>query len=401
VKLKLDPDLEAFREEVRTFLRETLPKDIIRRTRVGMHPPDEGERRWWNRVLYDKGWAAPDWPVEYGGTGWSHHQSLVFEHECRQFGAPELRWQGLRLIGPVIYTFASDAQKKRYLDPILRGEEMWAQGFSEPGAGSDLASLRTSAVLDGDHYVVNGQKVWTSEGQHCEQGFFLVRTDPTVKPQKGISMLVTPMDAPGITVRETKLINGSCGCCEVFLDNVRVPRENLIGQPGDGWTQAKFLLSNERTSSAELPKAMLDLSRVREVAGQQIKNGRPLIEDRQFALKLAQLEAEVGALEWAVLRVMHNAPSRYSIDARASVLKVVGSELQHKIADLAVEALGQDSLREFVAPEAFDLSDPEDARWPDIARGVSGDLLYMRASTIFGGAREVQKNILAKIAFGL
>jgi alkylation response protein AidB-like acyl-CoA dehydrogenase len=400
VKLKLEPQDETFRKEMRAFLRETLPEDIVRRSRIGMHPPHEADRRWWNRILHERGWSAVHWPKEYGGTGWSPVQQHIFEHECRAAGAPELRWQGLRLIGPVIYTFATPEQKARYLPPILSGDEMWAQGFSEPNAGSDLAALRMSAVRDGDYYVINGQKVWTSEGQYSEMGFFLVRTDPTVKLQRGISMIVLDMKTPGVTVRPTQMIHGDTAVCEVFLDNVRVPLENMIGPPGSGWDQAKFLLANERTSSAEVHKAYADLQRIRNIAAAETKDGRPLLEDAQFARKLAKIALEVEALEWSVLRVLCDAPSRHSPLARASVLKVKGSELQQRLGELAVEALGQHSLRLYLRDEAHGPTSGN-ALWHEHVPGTTVDLLYLRACTIFGGAKEVQKNIIAKSAFGL
>lgn len=398
--LKLSAEDQAFREEVRAFLNEKLTEDIVRRTRTGMHPPSEEDRRWWNRVLAEKGWAAPHWPKEYGGTEWSHLQSHLFEYECKMAGAPELRWQGLRLIAPVLHRYGNEAQKERYLPPILRGEEMWAQGFSEPGAGSDLAALSTSAVLEGDEYVINGQKLWTTEGQYCEQGFFLVRTEKADRPQKGISMIIIDMKSPGVTVRQIPMINGEGSTCEVFLDNVRVPRENIIGEAGNAWSQAKFLLSNERTSSADIHKARADLERIREIARQERKNGRPLIEDRAFAEKLTATKIAVDALEWSVLRVMHEAPSRHPIAACASVLKIRGSSLQQKLTELMTEALGQRSLRVYQREEAY--APPSgDPLWPDYTPGVVADLLYLRACTIFGGSMEVQKNIIAKLAFGL
>ncbi|MDY0012574.1 MAG: acyl-CoA dehydrogenase family protein [Rhodocyclaceae bacterium] len=401
MNLQFSAQHEAFREEVRAFLREHLTEEIVRRTHVGMHPPCEDERRWWNRVLGEKGWSAPQWPKEYGGPGWDPICQHIFEYECRAAGAPELRWQGLRLIGPVIYTFATPEQKARYLPEILMGSHMWAQGFSEPGAGSDLASLKTTAVLDGDHYVLNGQKLWTSELQYCERGFFLVRTDSTVKPQKGISMIVIDdMNAPGITTRLTTLINGAEATGEVFLDNVRVPKENLIGLPNTGWDQAKFLLTNERTSSAEIYKALVDLHRIHDIASHERKNGKPLLEDPEFSSRLARITVEVQALEWSVLRVLCNAPSRHSVDARASVLKIRGSELQQKIAELAVDALGQRSLRLYLREEGF-AETGANPLWPGYVPGITGDLMYTRAYTIFGGAKEVQKNIIAKMAFGL
>ncbi|HDZ57823.1 MAG TPA: acyl-CoA dehydrogenase [Pseudomonas xinjiangensis] len=399
MELYMTAEDEAFRDEVRAFLRENLNEDVIRRSNTGMHPPNEDDRRWWNRMLAEKGWAASHWPAEYGGTGWSHVQHHIFELECRLAGAPELRWQGLRLIGPVLYTFGSEAQKSRYLPPILKGEEMWAQGFSEPGAGSDLASLKTSAVIDGDDYIINGQKLWTTEGQYCEQGFFLVRTENSDRPQKGISMIIIDMKSPGVTVRQIPMINGEGSTCEVFLDNVRVPRENLIGEPGSAWVYAKFLLSNERTSSADIHKARADLERIRNIAAHELKDGKPLLGDAGFRRKLAALRIEVDALEWSVLRVMHEAPSRHPISACASVLKIRGSSLQQKLTELMVEALGQRSLRVYRRDEAYAQPDGNPL-WPAYTPGVTADLMYLRSCTIYGGAMEVQKNIIAKLAFG-
>lgn len=399
MNLHLDPADEAFRAEVRAFLREALPEDVRRRSLIGMHPPHGGDRRWWNGVLHRRGWAAPHWPKQHGGPGWSHLQAHLFEYESRMAGAPELRWQGLRLIGPVIYTFGTDSQRARFLPGILNGETMWAQGFSEPAAGSDLASLRTSAVLEGDHYVINGQKIWTTEANESEWGFFLVRTDTTGKPQRGISMIVLDMKSPGVTVRGIPMLNGECSTWEVFLDNVRVPKDQMIGAPNSGWDQAKFLLTNERTSSADIEKSWSDLKRIRAIASQERRNGRSLLDDPLFAARLAEAELQVQALEWSVLRVLCNAPSVHPMTARASVLKVRGSELQQRLTELMADALGQRSLRVYRREDAYASS--ADAFWPDYVPGVTADLLYLRALTIYGGAREVQKNIIAKLAFGL
>ncbi|MDB6052149.1 MAG: putative acyl-CoA dehydrogenase [Pseudomonas sp.] len=397
--LTLSPSDLAFREEVRAFLKSSLHAEVIRRSLTGMHPPNEDDRRWWNRVLADKGWSAPHWPIEYGGTGWSHLHTHIFEYECKLAGAPELRWQGLRLLAPVLYTYGSAQQKERYLPAILRGDEMWAQGFSEPGAGSDLAALKTKAVLDGDHYVVNGQKLWTTEGQYCEQGFFLVRTENCDRPQKGISMMIIDMKSPGITVRQIPMINGDGSTCEVFLDNVRVPCDNILGEVGNAWSQAKFLLSNERTSSADIHKARADLERIRLIASKEYKHGKPLLDDPAFICRFTGLRLEVEALEWSVLRVLHEAPSRHPIAACASVLKVRGSSLQQKLTELMVSTMGQRSLRVYSRDEAYAASS-DDPLWPAHVPGVTADLMYLRACTIFGGAMEVQKNIIAKLAFG-
>ncbi|MAT49929.1 MAG: acyl-CoA dehydrogenase [Porticoccaceae bacterium] len=397
MNFELSAEDRAFRDQVRQFLKDNLSPDIVRRARTEVHPPNEEDRRWWNSVLNKQGWAAPSWPKEYGGTGWTPVQRHIFEMECRLAGAPELRWQGLRLIGPVICEFGSDAQKKRYLPPILEGTEQWAQGFSEPGAGSDLASLKTTALLDGEHYMVNGQKLWTTEAGYSELGFFLVRTDTTSK-HGGISMLIIDMKSPGVTVRPIEMINGDISTYEVFLDNVRVPRENLIGEPGSAWTQTKFLLANERTSSADIDKAYGDLRRIRAIARHEKKNGRPLMEDPHFRLRLTRLTLEVEALDWSVLRVLSGAPSNYP-RASASVLKIKGSQLQHRLTELAVDALGPRALRLYNRADAF-AAEPS-ALWPEHTPGVMADHLYMRACTIYGGAMEVQKNIIAKQAFGL
>lgn len=398
MKLHLDPQDARFREEVRSFLREQLSPDVIRRSRLGMHPPAAADRLWWGRVLYEKGWAAPHWPKQYGGTGWSALRAHLFEYECRMAGAPELRWQGLRLIGPVLYTFGSEAQKGRFLPGILKSETTWAQGFSEPGAGSDLASLRTTAVLDGSEYVLNGQKIWTTEANESDWGFFLVRTDNSGKPQRGISMIVLDMQTPGITVRGIPTINGGCATWEVFLQNVRVPADQMIGAPGTGWDQGKFLLSNERTASADVEKSWADLRRIRRIAGSTPVDGRSLLDNPLFAARLNELELLVEALEWSVLRVLCNSPSAHPAAARASLLKVRGSEIQQRLNELAVDALGAASLRLFLRDEAF-AEVSGDPLWPQFVAGVTSDLLYQRALTIYGGAKEVQKNIISKLAF--
>ncbi len=399
MNLHLSPADEAFRAEVRAFLHDKLPADVARRSRIGMHPPHNDDRVWWNQVLNECGWAAPAWPVEHGGTGWTPLQQHVFEFESRQAHAPELRWQGLKLIGPVIYAFGTAAQKARYLPAILSGKECWAQGFSEPGAGSDLVSLKTTAVRDGEYWVINGQKLWTTEAQYSNMGFFLVRTAQTERPHQGLSMIVLDMTAPGVTVRTIPMINGDQSTAEVFLDNVRVPLDHLIGEPGAGWTQAKFLLGNERTSSADIHKAFADLARIRSIAGLEQRHGSPLLQDGAFARQLAALEIEVQALEWSVLRVLAKAPSEHPLAACASVLKIRGAELQQRLSELATEALGPRALREYSREQGFADLDTS-ALWHDLTPGPTSDQMYLRAVTIFGGAKEVQKNIIAKVAFG-
>jgi alkylation response protein AidB-like acyl-CoA dehydrogenase len=396
------PTEQAFRAEVRAFLETHLPSGMAHRHALGFHPLPKADLLGWNRILADKGWAAPHWPVEYGGPGWTPMERHIFEEECREAGAPDLSWQGLRLCGPVIYNFGSAEQKARFLPPILRGDLLLAQGFSEPNAGSDLASLKTSAVRDGDHYVVNGQKTWSSEGHYADWGFFLVRTDATVKPQRGISFLMIDLKSPGVTVQPIRMFNGMHYVNEIFLENVRVPAANLVGEEGAGWRYAKFLLDNERTSSAFIHFSRHWLERARAIAQRQSSVGVRLIETPAFARRLAAVEIELQALEYSVLRVLTQEQSSWDATAVASGLKVRGSEIQQRVTELALDALGWQSLR---AVEGFD--DPlageaaQNDRWPADVPGVSSAMLQARAVTIYGGAREVQKNIIARLAFGL
>ena len=399
---------EAFRLEVRAFLATHLPADLARRHAMGFHPLPRTDLIRWNRILADKGWAAPHWPQEYGGPGWTPIQRHLFEEECARVHAPDLSWQGLRLCGPVIYTFGSARQKERFLPPILRGDFLLAQGFSEPNAGSDLVSLKTSAVrgrdADGDHYIVNGQKTWSSEGHYADWGFFLVRTDSTVKPQRGISFLMIALDSPGVTVRPIVMYNGMHYVNEIFLDNVRVPVDDLVGEEGAGWRYAKFLLDNERTSSAFIHFSREWLERARTIACRERVQGVPLIEVPAFAHRLAAIEIDLQALEYSVLRVLTQEKTGRDPTAVASALKVRGSELQQRATELAFDALGWYGLRSidgFDDPLCSPRADAASRGWPDDAAGVGSCMLQTRAVTIYGGAKEVQKNIIARLAFNL
>ena len=392
---------QAFREEVREFMRTRLPADIARRWQVGNHPPPREDIRRWQRILFEKGWGAPHWPVEYGGTAWSPLRKHIFLEEMVSADGPDFSWQGTHMLGPVLIAFGSEEQKKKHLPPLLSGDIFWCQGFSEPNAGSDLASLKTRAELVGDSWVINGQKIWTSDASDSEWGFFLVRTDPNVKPQKGISFMMVPMDAPGITVRPIESIEGGIGLHEVFLESVRVPRENLVGEPGMGWTYAKYLLEKERTSSAFLYFNKRELRRAKEIARQEKVDGVPLIDTPEFARKLARVEADLLALEWSVLRILAGEKPLHNADAVVSALKIRGSEMQQRVTELQIDALGPRALRFYrhgdYSPGVMDGTDI----WPAYVPGRAALYLFERASTIFGGAREVQKNIVAKLAFGL
>jgi alkylation response protein AidB-like acyl-CoA dehydrogenase len=398
MQLQHDPDLARFRAEIRRFIAETLPPDMQARqrdkVRNNAHVEDQLE---WMRILHSHGRSVPHWPVEFGGCGWSPQELFVMNEELYAADAPEPDWAGTHMLGPVLYTFGSKELQDRFLPAIREGRYNWAQGFSEPGSGSDLASLRTYAERRGDIYVVNGQKIWTSGAADAKWGFFLVRTDREAKPQRGISFLIIALDAPGLTVREIPQLNGEAHVCEIFLENVEVPAEQLIGEPGMGWTYAKFLLEHERTASSFIYWSKRELDRLLEIARGEVADGAPLAQDPQFQARFARLKAELLALEWSVLRVLAKEDTGYPEAAAASVLKIRGSELQQEITMAQLDALGAKALRYFAPPDP-PAPGPD---WPDYAPGRTTVALITRAATIYGGAKQVQKNILAKLAFGL
>jgi alkylation response protein AidB-like acyl-CoA dehydrogenase len=394
-----DPSLEDFRQMVREAIRQDLPHHLAANQKAfsgnQSEPRDSVE---WMGILEKRGWSVPHWPVEYGGTGWSPIQLYVFMEECTNAWAPDTIWALTHMCGPVIYTFGSQYQKEKFLPEFRRGDYCMAQGFSEPGNGSDLARLRTAAKRVGDKYIVNGQKIWTSSAYTSEWGFFLVRTDPDVKPQAGISFLLIKLDSPGITIRRIPQLNGEADLCEVFLDNVEVPAENLIGEEGMGWSYAKFLLDHERTTSSFIFINKRELARTRLIAETEVLDGEPLIRNRHFSSRLLRAEAELAALEWSVLRELSHEEFKYSGTAAASTLKVAGSRLQQTIAELAMDLLGARATRKF----AFDVADREEAPlWPEYAPSTTPRALVMRASTIYGGSLQIQRGIIAKFAFDL
>jgi alkylation response protein AidB-like acyl-CoA dehydrogenase len=398
--LQFDADLANFREMVREAVAKDLPADMAaRQMAFGGLQSEHPDTLEWTRILARRGWSVPHWPVEYGGQNWTPLQHFVFEEELSNAWAPDTNWGATHMVGPVIYTFGSEALKERFLPAIRNCDYLWAQGFSEPGNGSDLANLRTSAVLKGDKYIVNGQKIWTSGAYASAWGFFLVRTDPTVKPQRGISFLLIDLKSPGITIRRIPQLNGEADLCEVFLDNVEVPADQLVGEPGKGWSYAKFLLDNERTTSSFIYFNKRELRRTKEMARRETLNGTPLAELPQFQSRIARLEAEVAALEWSVLRTLAEESFAYDETAVASILKVAGSKLQQAITELQVDLLGAQAVRFFPVERAE--RGPVEALWPDYAPGRTASALGLRASTIYGGTLQVQKNIIAKLAFGL
>ncbi|MGP4845265.1 acyl-CoA dehydrogenase family protein [Marinobacter sp. 1Y8] len=393
--LNYTPEQEAFRAEVRQFLQTQLPDDI--RARVKGHlRPDKAMTQRWQKILFDQGWGASTWPEKHGGTGWSPIEQLIFEEECALAGAPRQLDFGLRMVAPVIMKFASDEQKERFLPGILSGEDWWCQGYSEPGAGSDLASLRTSARLDGDKYIVNGQKTWTTLGQHADWIFCLVRTGTEGKPQQGISFLLIDMNTPGIEVRPIIMLDGEHEINEVYFDNVEVPVENRVGEENQGWTYAKFLLGHERTGLANVGQWKALMKQLKKVAREEQDGARPLIENTRFRDRLAQLDVELKALDLTVLRVLTNEAGP---GPQASILKIRGTEIGQALFELLMEATGQDAIAHI--PDALELDYDGPRVGSADATPAAGDYFNMRKLTIFGGSNEIQRNIISQLVLGL
>ncbi|MNF44851.1 Acyl-CoA dehydrogenase [compost metagenome] len=393
-----DASLEAFREEVRGFLRDQVPEDLKGQQRCTRSPREQIMR--WQKLLNQRGWGAPYWAREHGGTGWSVPQILVFDDECSAAGTPTQDAFVHKMLGPVLNAFATPEQKAEHLPAVFNGERLWCQGFSEPGAGSDLASLRTRAERDGDHYVVNGQKTWTSYAHHADWIFLLVRTDAQVKKQAGISFLLVDMKTPGITVRPIRSIDDAHHLNETFFDNVRVPVGNLIGAEGQGWSITKFLLNNEHATTADLPELKRYMRELRLLASTLQVGDQLLYERTEFALKLARLDAELQAIEMLVQRVarleqQHN-PASHSL---GSMLKIRATELQQRITEAQLEALGDYGAIAYPHPHEAAPEQPYPLQ--RLARGISNDMFLRRASTIYGGTSEVQRSIIAKMLFQL
>ena len=379
----------VFRDEVREFLKQEL-NDSLLQAAVGGHV-DKDTMIHWQQVLYRKGWIAPNWPKEYGGTGWTMTQKFIFENECAAHGAPMVVPFGLKMVAPVIYTFGNEEQKQRFLPGILQSTEWWCQGYSEPGAGSDLAALQTKAERDGDHYVVNGQKIWTTYAQYADWIFCLVRTDSNAKKQEGISFLLIDMKTPGIEVRKIDSIDNQHSLNEVFFDNVRVPVANRIGEENKGWTYAKYLLTHERTAIAGVAQSKRTIKTLKEMASQQLSGGQPLLEDAFFKAKLARIEVDLMALEYTELRAIASVVDGGAPGPESSILKIRGTEIQQALSELSMEVCGYYA-------HALNTGEPIGN---DYAWDVAAKYLYGRASTIFGGSNEVQKNIIAKLVLGL
>lgn len=398
MNLEFSPEEVAFRAEVRAFIEENYPEEL-----KGSGTREDLSRDLflaWHKVLGKKGWAAPAWPEEYGGTGWTSTQRYIWSEENARVDAMMPLPFGVSMVGPVIYTFGNEEQKARYLPKILSGEEWWCQGYSEPGAGSDLASLKTTAVRDGDHYVINGQKTWTTLAQHADWGFFLCRTDPTAsKPQEGISFILVDMNTPGIEVRPIITIDGGHEVNEVWLTDVRVPVENRVGEENQGWTYAKFLLAHERSGIAGVARSKRGIERLRNIASTELLDGEPLIQDNSFARKISQLEIDLTALEFTELRTLARESEGKGPGPESSILKVKGTEIQQRLTELTLEAVGS-----YGAP--YFRGFPEDGSnefpiGPDYAHHSGPNYFNFRKTSIYGGSNEIQRNIITKMILGL
>jgi alkylation response protein AidB-like acyl-CoA dehydrogenase len=378
--LSFSPLETAFREEVRAFIRAELPPDVQAKMQAGTELAKSDYVAWQNK-LNARGWLAPNWPVKYGGTDWTVVQKHIFDEEIALGGAPRQIPFGISMVAPVIIEFGSEEQKQRYLPRILNSEDWWCQGYSEPEAGSDLASLKTRADRDGDHYVINGQKTWITLAQFANMIFVLARTAQGVKKQEGISFILVDMTTPGVTVRPIVTIDGGKEINEVIFENVRVPVENRVGNEGEGWTYAKFLLEHERNGTAGVAGSFQLLERLRSVARSQRSNGATILDDERFAERLAAVEIELTALSYAQLRSLAAESSGKRPGPESSFIKITGTEIQQAITTLMMEASANEAL------------DPAEhsALW----------YFNMRKTSIYAGSNEIQRNIIAKHILGL
>ena len=384
---------EAFRQEVISFVDEAWPAE--KRGNVEFNKENYVA---WHKKLHAKGWAAPAWPTEYGGTGWTPTQLHIFNEEMAKAETfPSLAFN-TSMVGPVIYTFGSDEQKERFLPPTLSADIWWCQGYSEPGSGSDLASLRTKAVRDGDHYIVNGSKTWTTYAQHADWIFCLVRTNPDVKMQEGISFLLIDMKSPGVTVRPIITLGGDHEVNEVFLEDVRVPAENLIGEENLGWTYAKFLLTHERSNIAAVPQSRRNLEKLKQIANDNEFFGPNGIlgEEESFRKEVAEIEIDLLALEFTNLRSLASEEAAKGPGAESSILKIRATELQQRISHLAVQIAGN-----YAMPFQRDLGHNEHPSGPDHTVHAAARYFNVRKTSIYGGTNEIQRNIIAKAILGL
>ncbi|HVY45082.1 MAG TPA: acyl-CoA dehydrogenase family protein, partial [Minicystis sp.] len=380
-----------FRDEVRAWLATALPPHLKQKAEVDAQF-DHHEVMEWHKILAKKGWVAPHWPKEHGGPGLDAARRFILTEELELAGTPHLSPFGLVMVGPLLMQYGSEAQKKRFLPKILSGDEVWCQGYSEPNAGSDLASLQLRAEDDGQgHFVLNGQKTWTTYAQYADWIFLLSRTDAKAKKQQGISFLLAEMKTPGITVKPMLTTGGTPAFCETFFENVKVPKQNLVGELNGGWTVAKSLLGHERTLIAAVGVSRRAVRRVKRIAAATMQNGRPLLDDPVWRERIARLEVRLRALQMANYRALASAQLGHAPGPESSILKIRGSEIQQQAFELAMDVMGQDALSWFNEPGVV----------PPLEQWVAPTFNYTRATTIYGGSNEIQKNIIAKMILGL
>lgn len=381
----------AFRDEVRGWIAKAMPEDMSRKAQSGADFEFEDVMRW-HRILYEKGWVASAWPKEFGGTGWDATRRFIFSEECIRANAPTLLGFGLVMVGPLIIQFGTPAQKERFLPKILSGEETWCQGYSEPNAGSDLASLKLKADKDGDDYILNGQKTWTSVAHLADWIFLLCRTSNEPKRQQGITFLLADMKTPGIEAKPFLTTGGKPSFCDTYFTNARVPQENRIGEEGGGWTMAKALLGHERTGIGGAGNSGHWLHRVKRIARETPLGTGSLFDDPAFRRRIAALQIRHRAVEMVNYRTLAAAAVGKAPGPESSILKVVGTDLLQEVTELAMDALGQGAMGWFDSP---------DIALRDFERPVASQFNYYRAATIYGGSNEIQKNIIAKNVLGL
>jgi len=399
MNVNFSPEELSFREEIRAFFRDEYPDDIRKLRESGAELRADVQIRW-QQLLHKKGWAGVNWPVEYGGTGWTPVQKYIFATEEANANAPRVVPFGLSMVGPVIYTFGNEQQKQRFLPDILASKVWWCQGYSEPGSGSDLASLKTRADLVGDHFVVNGTKTWTTLGQFADWIFVLARTNTDVaRRQEGISFILIDMQTPGVSLKPIVLLDGVPEVNEIHFDNVEVPVENLVGEEGKGWTYGKVLLQHERVNIAGVARSRYRVRRLRKQVESSVRDAAPLAEDKTFMRRLAAIEVELKALEYTELRTLAAVASGKAPGPESSILKIKGTEIQQAIDMLYLQAAGYYAL-----PYVPDQYEPDFAG-EHVGEGTESQssLRYFnfRKASIYGGSNEIQKNIIAKHVLGL
>jgi alkylation response protein AidB-like acyl-CoA dehydrogenase len=392
-----DPELDRFREEVRRFFAENLSDELRQSVAAGMYVDREMHTQW-HKVLLRKGWAAPGWPTQYGGCGWPLEKQYIFDQELAATDAPRMIMFSFDMVGPMFIEFGTEAQREKYLPQILSGDQWWCQGFSEPGAGSDLASLQCRARREGDHYIVNGTKIWTTLGLECDMMFGLFRTDSGGKKQDGITVLVLPTNSPGFTRKGIKLIDGSVEVCQCFFDDVKVPVENRIGEEHKGWPIAKFLLGLERLGIAEVARSKSMLKRLKSIARSETAGAeRSLIEDLAFSSKIVDVETDLDALEITEFRFLFDPDKKGELGPEASILKLCGTVAQQRVNELIMDAAGH---------YAMPLDDPGHRGnfgplGPAYAATAAQMYFNLRKISIYGGSNEIQRNIVSKAVLRL